>query len=196
MSLSVGGFSKTLKHLCAEHNVFSLFRPHVKKKKNHLIFYKSSQRTLDHKPETHRTSSSLSSFSKNMINLSNGFAAMLLLLLSHFHSVRFVVTLWTIAHQALHPWDSPSKNTGVGCHSLLQGISPTQGSNPHLLCLLHWQAGSLPLISPVKPLWVAFPFSRWSSQPRDWTQIYRIAGGFFTSWATREALCCYNSFQK
>ena len=108
---------------------------------------------------------------------------MLLLLLSHFHSVRFVATLWTIAHQALHPWDSPSKNTGVGCHSLLQGISPTQGSNPHLLCLLHWQAGSLPLISPVKPLWVAFPFSRWSSQPRDWTQIYRIAGGFFTSWA-------------
>ena len=38
-------------------------------------------------------------------------------------------------------WDSPSKNTGVGCHFLLQGIFPTQGSNPSLLCLLHWQAG-------------------------------------------------------
>ena len=36
--------------------------------------------------------------------------------------------------------------------------------------------------------WVAFPFSRRSSQPRDWTQVSRIAGGFFTSWATREAL--------
>ena len=34
--------------------------------------------------------------------------------------------------------------------------------------------------------WVAFPISRGSSQPRDWTQASRIAGGFFTSWATRE----------
>ena len=33
----------------------------------------------------------------------------------------------------------------MGCHSLLQGIFPTQGSNPCLLCLLHWQADSLPL---------------------------------------------------
>ena len=36
--------------------------------------------------------------------------------------------------------------------------------------------------------WVAFSFSRGSSQPRDWTQISRIAGGFFANWATREAL--------
>ena len=42
-------------------------------------------------------------------------------------------------------WDSPGKNTGVGCHSLLQGIFPTQGSNLHLWHLLHWQADSLPL---------------------------------------------------
>ena len=35
--------------------------------------------------------------------------------------------------------------------------------------------------------WSAFPFSRGSSQPRDWTQVSHIAGGFFTSWATREA---------
>ena len=34
--------------------------------------------------------------------------------------------------------------------------------------------------------WIAFPFSRGSSQPRDWTQVSRTAGGFFTSWATRE----------
>ena len=32
----------------------------------------------------------------------------------------------------------------MGCHALLQGIFPTQGSNRHFLCLLHWQAGSLP----------------------------------------------------
>ena len=35
--------------------------------------------------------------------------------------------------------------------------------------------------------WVAFPFSRQSSQPRDRTQVSHIAGGFFTSGATREA---------
>ena len=40
--------------------------------------------------------------------------------------------------------DSPGKDTGVVA-ALLQGIFPTQASNPHLLCLLHWQAGSLPL---------------------------------------------------
>ena len=39
--------------------------------------------------------------------------------------------------------DSPGKDTGVGCHALLQGIFPTQGSIQRLLCLLHWQAGSL-----------------------------------------------------
>ena len=36
----------------------------------------------------------------------------------------------------------PGKNTGVGCHFLLQGIFPIPGSN---LCLLHWQANSLPV---------------------------------------------------
>ena len=35
--------------------------------------------------------------------------------------------------RVLCPWDFPSKNTGVGCHFLLQGIFPTQGSNLHLL---------------------------------------------------------------
>ena len=37
----------------------------------------------------------------------------------------------------LCPWASPGKNTGVGCHALLQGIFPTQGLNPCLLRLLH-----------------------------------------------------------
>ena len=50
------------------------------------------------------------------------------------------------------PWDFPGKNTGVGCHFLLQGIFPTQGSNPHLFHLLHWQTGSLLLATPGKPL--------------------------------------------
>ena len=53
--------------------------------------------------------------------------------------------------QGSSPWDSPGKNTGVGCHALLQGIFLTRGSNPHLLCLLHWWVGSLPLVPPGKP---------------------------------------------
>ena len=47
--------------------------------------------------------------------------------------------------------DSPGKNAGVDCHALLQGIFPTQGSSPPLLCLLHWQADSLPLTPSGKP---------------------------------------------
>ena len=46
--------------------------------------------------------------------------------------------------------DFPSKNTGVGCHFLLRGIVPTQGSNLHLLRLWHWQTGSL------LPTWEAY----------------------------------------
>ena len=47
-----------------------------------------------------------------------------------------------MSYRLLCPWNSPGKNTGVGCHFLLQGIFLTQGSN---LSLLHWQMDSLPL---------------------------------------------------
>ena len=50
------------------------------------------------------------------------------------------------------PWDFPGKNTGTGCHFFLQGIFPTQGLNPSLLCPLHWQVDSLPL-SHLGSLW-------------------------------------------
>ena len=40
--------------------------------------------------------------------------------------------------------------TGVGCRAFLQGIFPTQRLNWHLLCLLHWQVSSLPLVPPGK----------------------------------------------
>ena len=43
------------------------------------------------------------------------------------------VTPWTGACQLLCPWDFPGKNTGVGCHFLLQGIFPTKGSNSSLV---------------------------------------------------------------
>ena len=67
--------------------------------------------------------------------------------------VRLFVTPWTLAHQALCPWDSPGKNTGVGCHFFLQGIFPTQGLNPLLLRLWHCQVDSLPLYHLGSPLY-------------------------------------------
>ena len=70
---------------------------------------------------------------------------MLLLLLSHS-----VVSDSARPHRwqptrLRRPWDSPGKNTGVGCHALLHGIFLTHGPNPGILCLLHWQVGSWPL---------------------------------------------------
>ena len=56
-----------------------------------------------------------------------------------FH-VPLFTTLWTLPLE--------------GCRAPLRGIFPTQGSNPGLLHLLHWQEGSLPLASPGKPTWV------------------------------------------
>ena len=61
---------------------------------------------------------------------------------------------WTTARQAPPSMGFTGKNTGVGCHFLLQGIFPTQGSNPcRLLRLLHWRADSRPLLI----MWVLFP---------------------------------------
>ena len=72
--------------------------------------------------------------------------------------------------------DSPGKNTGVGCHALLQGIFPAQGSNPGLQhcrqilsCLRH--QGSPRILE-----WVAYPFSRGTSQPRNRTRVSWITG--------------------
>jgi len=50
-------------------------------------------------------------------------------------------------HRLDSPWNSPGQNTGVGSYSLLQGIFPTQGSNPGLQ-----QADSLPAEPQGKPL--------------------------------------------
>ena len=63
------------------------------------------------------------------------------------------------------PWNSPGQNTGVGNLSLLQGIFPTQGTNPgfpHCRQILYWLTYQR---SPRKLDWVAYPFSSRSSQP-------------------------------
>ena len=77
--------------------------------------------------------------------------------------------------------DSPGKNTGWGCHAFLQGIFPTQGSNPGLphcrqilYCLSHQPEA--------QEYWsgVAYPVSRGPSQPTNQTRVSCFAGGFFT----------------
>ena len=50
----------------------------------------------------------------------------------------------------LSPWNFPGKNPGVDCHFLIQGIFLTQELNVRFL---HWQADSLPLALPGKPLY-------------------------------------------
>ena len=84
-----------------------------------------------------------------------------------------------------HGLDSPGQNTGVGSLSLLQGIFPTQGSNQGLLHCRHIPYQLSQQGSPRVLEWVAFPFSRGSSRPRNWTRVSCIAGIFYTSWYRR-----------
>ena len=58
---------------------------------------------------------------------------------------------WATVHRVAKSWTQLKLDTGVGCHALLLGIFLTQGLNPCLLSLLHWQKGSLPLAPPGKP---------------------------------------------
>ena len=86
-------------------------------------------------------------------------------------------------------WNSLGQNTGVGSLSLLlQRIYPTRGSNPGLLHC-RWILYQLSHQGSSRILeWVAYPFSRESSRPRNWTGVSCTAGGLFTNWAIREAL--------
>ena len=87
----------------------------------------------------------------------------------------------------ISPWNSPGQNTGVGSCSLLKEIFPTQESNsglPHCRRILYQLShqGSQRILK-----WVAYPFSRGSSWPRNQTGVSCIAGRFLTNWAIREA---------
>ena len=101
---------------------------------------------------------------------------------------------WTVAHQAPLPMGILQKwlLEWVAIHDLLQGIFPTQGLNP---CLPHCRLILYRLSHQGSPRileWVAYPFSRGTSWPRNQTGVSCIAGGFFTSWATRET---HNNFK-
>ena len=87
----------------------------------------------------------------------------------------------TLRHQELYsPWNSPGQTTGVGSLSLLQGIFPTQQSNPglpHCRQILYLSHQGSPRILE----WVAYPFSSRSAQPRNRTCVSCITGRFFTN---------------
>ena len=107
---------------------------------------------------------------------------------SESHSV--VSDSWR-PHGLYSPWNSPGQNSGVCSLSLLQGIFPTQGSNPglpHCRQILYQLSHKQ---SPRILEWVAYPFSKGSSLSRNRTRVSCIAGGFFTNWAMREAHTIY-----
>ena len=61
------------------------------------------------------------------------------------------IYIYIYTHSLLCPWDSPGKNTGVGCHACLQGIFLTHRSNPRLLHLPALAGGFLTTNPPGKP---------------------------------------------
>ena len=103
------------------------------------------------------------------------------------------LTLWPCGLQPttlLCPWDSPGQNTRVGCHALLHGIFPTQGSN---LDLLHCR-DSLPSESPGK----STQFSGNSVVIRTksyWFQLDHYYSQAVHTWASLSFEVCFFAFQ-
>ena len=80
-------------------------------------------------------------------------------------------------------WGFLGKNTGVGCHFLLQGIFSTQGSNPRLLRLLHWHVDSL-LLGHLGGLWLprlGYLKAEGPQAPPWWVSFTQGSGGA-TTW--------------
>ena len=99
---------------------------------------------------------------------------------------------YSMQSQAYKKSVSPDVKPGASLcsgESLSMFIFPSQVSNPDLphcsWILYHLSHQG----SPRTLEWVAYPFFSRSSPPRNWTGVSSIAGGFSTSWATREALC-------
>ena len=106
-------------------NIFSKFQYMI----NFFILIHSSQMTY----YSHQI------FQQSYIYIPKNVLFYLLCVLAKLLQSRLFVTLWTVDRQAplsmgFFPWDSSGKNTGVGCHFLLQGIFLAQESSP---CILH-----------------------------------------------------------
>ena len=113
----------------------------------------------------------------------------------HYFTVIFFTVKWKSLvmsnslwpHGLYIPQNSPDQDNGVGSLSLLQGIFPTQGSHPGLLCCRRILYQLNHKGSPRTLEWVVYPFSSRYSWPGNQTRISSIAGRCFTVWATREA---------
>ena len=115
-----------------------------------------------------------------------------------FSHVRLFVTPWTIACQAPLSVGFSRQEYWSGLPFPSPGDLPDPGIEPRSPKLQADTLTSEPSAKPMKLEWVADPFSRRSSWPRDRTGVSYIAGGFFTSWVTREALfsiCILYSFK-
>ena len=99
--------------------------------------------------------------------------------------IYMVCLVYTHTHTLYSPRNSPGQNNGVGSLSFLQGIFPTQGSNPGLP---HCRWIFYKLSHKGSPKILGYPFFSGSFWPRNQTQVSCIAGRFFTIWAMREAL--------
>ena len=95
------------------------------------------------------------------------------------HFLRLFATSWTYPARLLCPWNSLDNNTGMGCHSLLQGIFPTQGSNLHLLHYIYFLSHQGSCVSYLFPS-VTSGFSGWVVETR----------GMATSWAASPSPSC------
>ena len=108
-----------------------------------------------------------------------------------------LLTPWTVAHQASLSMEFSRQEYWSGSPCPPPGDLSDSEIKPGLL---HWASNPGLLHcrwifyhlshqrSPKILEWIAYPFSRGSSQPRSRTRVSHIAGRFFTSWATREAL--------
>ena len=79
---------------------------------------------------------------------------LVLWMLSCFSHVQPCVTLWAVAYQAPLSLELSGQEYWSGLPCALPGDLPIQELNTHLLCLLHWQAGSSPLEHPGSPILV------------------------------------------
>ena len=99
-----------------------------------------------------------------------------------------ITSPWTVVHQALCPWGFSGQEYWSGLLCLPPGDLPNPGIEPWSPAL-RWILYHLSNQESPRILeWIAYPFSKGSFLPRNQTRVCCIAGGFFTRWATREAL--------
>ena len=96
-------------------------------------------------------------------------------MLSHSSCVLLFVTLWTVAYQVPLSLRFSRQEFWNGLYALLQGIFLTQGSNPCLLHLLHWEVSSLPLISLGKPNMITMSLIRGTEKESESVEMVTLS---------------------